>query len=202
MPIRRVSHRDNPTHQPSSTKARLPLAAVGSKVLRECLDFITLALLLCRRVILGVQGGLTVGANEQFQANLNVVERFRNQRDYLNANGRLVAAVAQYLEERYPYRVTPDIHGITVSYNGYELAVLGAVVHDVIRDRKFLEDIQRTEIREVISKLNKSPASLRLLIVRNRAIKAAILHDLNENLSGVEVWTTDELMRFDLPIRG
>lgn len=140
--------------------------------------------------------------NDAFRHDLETVERFRRQGDYYNANGRLLEAVCKYLRERYPFEVSRSSFGASIHYNGQTLGVVAVVVHGLIKGRTKLEDIQRSEIAKVLSELNSSSAKLRMLVVRDLPIKHAVVRDLEDHLHGVEVWTTDDLSRFDLPIRG
>ncbi len=140
--------------------------------------------------------------NDRFKKDLETVERFRRQGDYLNANGRLLEAVCRYIQGRYPFEVNRTSFGTSIRYNDQTLGVVAVVVHGLIKGRTKLEDIQRSEIGKVLSELNTSPAKLRMLVVRDLGMKHAVIRDLEDQLRGVEVWTTDDLSRFDLPIRG
>jgi hypothetical protein len=138
----------------------------------------------------------------RFRDTLETVEQFIRDKDFYNAHQRLLSASRQFLAERYPYEVAATDSGASISFNGYALGVLSAVVHGLIRGRTNLEDIQRLEIGKVLAGLSACPAKLRILVVRDLPIKHAIIRDLDHELRGVEVWTADDLCRLELPIRG
>lgn len=141
-------------------------------------------------------------AQRRFKQALGDVEQSVEDKDYLNAHRRLLTASRQYLAERYPFDVNQTEYGASISFNGHLLGAISVVAHGVIKGRTKLEDIQRTEIGKALAELNRSEATLRMLVVRNLPIKHLVVQDLSAQLKGVEVWTADQLISHDLPIRG
>lgn len=139
---------------------------------------------------------------DRFKQRLGAVERLRREGDNAGAHTHLQEAVREYLNDRYPFTVAPAEYGLLVSYNGFNLVALALVAHSGIGSHEDFTQTQRTEVTHTLARLLLSPAPTRMLVVRNSLVKGAVIDALADKLADVAVWTTDELMRLDLPLQG
>jgi hypothetical protein len=139
---------------------------------------------------------------DRFKQRLGAVERLRREGEDAKAQTHLQEAVREYLNDRHPFTVASAEYGLLVSYNGYNLVALAVVAHSGINSGEGLAQTHRIEIAQALNGLLLSPAPARILVVRNTPVKAAVVDVLADKVTDVAVWTTDELMRLDLPLQG
>lgn len=140
---------------------------------------------------------------EQLRAGLREVDALRRKRDFLSAHQVLLGAVRRFVEQRYPFLNTQSTpYGFEVTMQGYRLVAVGGTVHCLGRSQVELQQAQEHEINAAMRKLRSAGAKAYLFVVTDAAFKTAVLNRFGGRLEGVDVWSANDLLRLDLPLRG
>lgn len=131
------------------------------------------------------------------------VEAYRRKKDLIGANRVLLLALRKFIEAKYPFLTTEaTAYGFEVTMNGYRFIAVGATGHDLVRNNLELTEPQQVEMGAAIRHLQAAHARAQLFVVTGPRVKAAALRAFGGKLNGVEIWSVDDLIRLDIPLRG
>lgn len=142
-------------------------------------------------------------AAEVLRLDLAEVEAYRRKKDMIGANRVLLLALRKFVEAKYPFLTTESTsYGFEVTMNGYRFIAMGASAQDLIRTNLELTEPQQVEIGAAIRHVQAAKARALLFVVTGPRVKAAVLRAFGGKLEGIEVWSVDDLIRLDIPLRG